>query len=193
MATSTIERAILEPVGAEVVALQAKSEDGPRRAGADCDAIMNQYARVGAPTIARMQRCQVIARYGVGVDIVDVEAATAQGHPGHQCPRLLHRRGRRPCHRAVADARAQAHRVRPRHPSGRLALADRASPIHRLRGRTHGHRVLRQDRPGHRRRARKAFGVDAPGLRPLSSPTRPIARRRRRARWARTSCSRGPT
>ena len=29
-----IERAILEPVGAEVVALQAKSEDGPRRAGA---------------------------------------------------------------------------------------------------------------------------------------------------------------
>ena len=42
----------------------------------DCDAIMNQYARVGAKTIAAMQRCQVIARYGVGVDIVDVEAAT---------------------------------------------------------------------------------------------------------------------
>jgi D-3-phosphoglycerate dehydrogenase len=40
---------------------------------------MNQYARVGARTIAAMQRCKVIARYGVGVDIVDVEAATAKG------------------------------------------------------------------------------------------------------------------
>src|SRR5688572_28638123 len=40
---------------------------------------MNQYARVGARTIATMTRCKVIARYGVGVDIVDVEAATKRG------------------------------------------------------------------------------------------------------------------
>ena len=90
--------------------------------------MMNQYARVGAPTIALMQRCQVIARYGVGVDIVDVEAATAQGHSGHQCPGLLHRGGRRPRNRAVADARAQARRVRPRHASRHLALA--VGPAH---------------------------------------------------------------
>ena len=45
----------------------------------DCDAVMNQYVRVGAKAIAAMQRCQVIARYGIGVDIVDVEAATARG------------------------------------------------------------------------------------------------------------------
>src|SRR3954465_8096007 len=41
--------------------------------------MMNQYARVGASTIERMKRGKVIARYGIGVDIVDVEAATAKG------------------------------------------------------------------------------------------------------------------
>ncbi|HET7718036.1 MAG TPA: C-terminal binding protein [Bauldia sp.] len=74
-----IERAILEAAGARVVALQAKSEDELFEEARDCDAIMNQYARVGAATIERMERCRVIARYGVGVDIVDVEAATRKG------------------------------------------------------------------------------------------------------------------
>lgn len=74
-----IERGILEAAGAEVVALQAKREADLFEAARDCAAIMNQYARVGAETIARMERCKVIARYGVGVDIVDVEAATKQG------------------------------------------------------------------------------------------------------------------
>jgi D-3-phosphoglycerate dehydrogenase len=73
-----VERAILEPIGAEVVALQAKTEDDLLAEARECDAIMNQYARVGARTIAAMERCKVIARYGVGVDIVDVEAATAR-------------------------------------------------------------------------------------------------------------------
>src|SRR5919108_1861820 len=74
-----IERPILEAAGARVVALQAKSEEDLFEEARDCDAIMNQYARVGAATIDRMERCRVIARYGVGVDIVDVEAATRKG------------------------------------------------------------------------------------------------------------------
>jgi D-3-phosphoglycerate dehydrogenase len=74
-----IERAILGAIGARVVGLQAKSEDDLAVEAADCHAMMNQYARIGAKTIERMQRCRVIARYGVGVDIVDVDAATAKG------------------------------------------------------------------------------------------------------------------
>jgi D-3-phosphoglycerate dehydrogenase len=74
-----IERAILAEVGADVMALQAKSEADLFEAMSDCDAVMNQYARVGADAIARMTRCKVIARYGVGVDIVDVDAATRRG------------------------------------------------------------------------------------------------------------------
>ncbi len=74
-----IERSILEPIGASVIGLQAKSEDDLLAEASDCDAIMNQYARVGSKTIAVMNKCKVIARYGVGVDIVDVDAATAKG------------------------------------------------------------------------------------------------------------------
>jgi len=74
-----IERSVLEPLGARVVALQAKDEDDLLEEARDCDAIMNQYARVGSRTIDIMEKCKVIARYGVGVDIVDVTAATARG------------------------------------------------------------------------------------------------------------------
>lgn len=74
-----IEKGILEPVGADVVGLQATSETDLLEAASYCDAMMNQYARVGAQTIDRMTKCKVIARYGVGVDIVDVDAATQNG------------------------------------------------------------------------------------------------------------------
>jgi len=74
-----VERKILEAVGAEVVGLQSKQEEDLFEAARDCAAMINQYARVGRSTISRMQKCEVIARYGVGVDIVDVDAATERG------------------------------------------------------------------------------------------------------------------
>lgn len=74
-----VEREILEAAGAEVIALQAKTEADLFEAAPDCAAMINQYARIGRDTISRMQKCEVIARYGVGVDIVDVDAATKQG------------------------------------------------------------------------------------------------------------------
>lgn len=74
-----IERAILARADAEVIGLQAKTEADLFDAVRDCDAVMNQYARVGAESISRMQQCKVIARYGVGVDIVDIEAASRRG------------------------------------------------------------------------------------------------------------------
>lgn len=73
-----VERAILEAAGAEVIALQVKSEHELFEYAVGCAAMMNQYARIGHDTIARMTQCQVIARYGVGVDIVDVDMATAK-------------------------------------------------------------------------------------------------------------------
>ena len=75
----SVEREILEAVGAEVIALQAKHEDDLFDAAPHCAAMMNQYARIGRDTISRMRKCEVIARYGVGVDIVDVEAASERG------------------------------------------------------------------------------------------------------------------
>jgi D-3-phosphoglycerate dehydrogenase len=74
-----VERQILEAAGLRLVAIQAKSEDELIVEAHDCDAVINQYAHVGAKTIAAMSRCRVIARYGIGVDNVAVDAATERG------------------------------------------------------------------------------------------------------------------
>ena len=74
-----VERKILEAAGLRLVAIQAKSEDELIVEARDCNAVINQYAHVGAKTIAAMSHCRVIARYGVGYDNLDVEAATERG------------------------------------------------------------------------------------------------------------------
>jgi len=74
-----VERQILEAAGLRLVAIQAKSEDDLIPEARDCDAVINQYAHVGTRTVAAMLRCRVIARYGIGVDNVAVDAATERG------------------------------------------------------------------------------------------------------------------
>lgn len=47
---------------------------------AGCDALLNTYAGpISADLIATMERCKIIARYGIGVDTIDVDAATRAG------------------------------------------------------------------------------------------------------------------
>ncbi|KAB2375363.1 C-terminal binding protein [Actinomadura montaniterrae] len=74
-----IERAIIEDAGFRLVAAQCKSEDEVIERGRDADGVLTQYARVGSRAIDAFTRCRVIARYGTGVDIVDVDAATRRG------------------------------------------------------------------------------------------------------------------
>jgi D-3-phosphoglycerate dehydrogenase len=45
----------------------------------DADAVLNQTCQLDATVIAALGRCRVIQTYGVGVDSVDVAAATARG------------------------------------------------------------------------------------------------------------------
>jgi D-3-phosphoglycerate dehydrogenase len=73
-----IERAIVEAAGFELVAAQCKTEDEVIEVARDAAAVVAQYATISARVIAELPRCRVIARYGTGVDIVDVDAAT--GH-----------------------------------------------------------------------------------------------------------------
>lgn len=74
-----IERGIIEGAGFELVAAQCKTEDEVIEKGRDADGILAQYASIGARAINAFTRCRVIARYGTGVDIVDVDAATKRG------------------------------------------------------------------------------------------------------------------
>src|SRR5215469_289003 len=71
-----IERSIVEGAGFELRAAQCKSEDDLIEVGRDADGVLAQYATIGARAIDAFTRCRVIARYGTGVDIVDVDAAT---------------------------------------------------------------------------------------------------------------------
>lgn len=65
---------------ADLVALQTKKPDEFLPQAHDCDALLNTYAGpITADTMAQMPRCRIIARYGIGVDTIDLDAATAAG------------------------------------------------------------------------------------------------------------------
>jgi D-3-phosphoglycerate dehydrogenase len=50
----------------------------PQLAG--CDAMLNTYlAPINAEVMAKMPKCRIIARYGIGVDTIDLDAATKAG------------------------------------------------------------------------------------------------------------------
>src|SRR5215469_12453440 len=71
-----IERSIIEGGGFKLQAEQCKTEDDVIRVGRDADGVLAQYANVGSRAIDAFTHCRVISRYGTGVDIVDVDAAT---------------------------------------------------------------------------------------------------------------------
>lgn len=74
-----IEKSILEPIGAEVIGLQCKTGEGLDDLAKDADVILQQYAKIPRETIEKLKKCKAICRYGIGVDIVDVEAAYEHG------------------------------------------------------------------------------------------------------------------
>ncbi|MGA7329160.1 MAG: C-terminal binding protein [Rhodomicrobium sp.] len=74
-----VERKILEGL-ATLRPLQTKKPEEFMTEAADCDGLLNTYAGpITAEAIARMPNCKVIARYGIGVDTIDLDAATAAG------------------------------------------------------------------------------------------------------------------
>jgi D-3-phosphoglycerate dehydrogenase len=65
---------------ADLVALQTKKPEEFIAQAADCDALLNTYAGpITADVMARMPKCRIIARYGIGVDTIDLVAATQAG------------------------------------------------------------------------------------------------------------------
>ena len=71
-----IEKEILSEINPEFILAYCHTEDEVIEAAKDADGIINQYAPITRRVIESLKRCKVIARYGVGVDNIDVEAAT---------------------------------------------------------------------------------------------------------------------
>jgi D-3-phosphoglycerate dehydrogenase len=76
--TVDIERELLAGIDAQLVVATGGVED-VLGVAADADAILNTYLPWGADSIARLTRCKIIARYGIGFDNVDLGAARNAG------------------------------------------------------------------------------------------------------------------
>ncbi len=74
-----IEREELSRVDAELVEVAAESEDDFIAAAHDADAVYGRNRRMSASIIGGLERCVVIGNASIGVDGVDVDAATAAG------------------------------------------------------------------------------------------------------------------
>jgi len=74
-----MERDILGDL-ADLIPLQTKKPEDFLAEAKNCDALLNTYAGpIAADAMALMPRCKIIARYGIGVDTIDLVAATAAG------------------------------------------------------------------------------------------------------------------
>jgi D-3-phosphoglycerate dehydrogenase len=72
-------RCVLARIGAD---LQLASENSPEaimRVASDADGLLVTYAKITADMIRQLSRCRIISRFGIGVDNVDIDAATQAG------------------------------------------------------------------------------------------------------------------
>ena len=74
-----IEREALDPIGAEIVEVAAKTEEEFIAAAKDADALIARNRRITAAIIKGLAKCKVIGLGSVGADTVDVDAATQAG------------------------------------------------------------------------------------------------------------------
>jgi D-3-phosphoglycerate dehydrogenase len=126
-------REVLTKVGAELRLAAEPTPEAILQVARSADATLVTYAKITADMIRQMTRCRVIARFGIGVDNVDIAAATDAGIVVTRVPDY--------CVDEVSDhtlalllavvrkipfANSRAH-------AGRWEMAA-VAPIHRLRG-----------------------------------------------------------
>ena len=76
--TVDIERELLAGIDADLIVASGDVEE-VLAVAADADAILNTYLPWSAASIGRLENCQIIARYGIGFDNVDLVAARDAG------------------------------------------------------------------------------------------------------------------
>lgn len=73
------EQAVADANGVELVRANCRTEDDVLEAAADVDGLIVQYAPITERVLRNLPRLKAVSRYGVGVDTVDVQAATECG------------------------------------------------------------------------------------------------------------------
>ena len=70
---------VLSELHAEVKLAEATTPEAILKVARDADGLLVCYAKVPAAIIEQLTRCKIIARFGIGVDNVDINAATRAG------------------------------------------------------------------------------------------------------------------
>jgi D-3-phosphoglycerate dehydrogenase len=74
-----IERKMLSEINAELILSNCNTEEDIIKVAKDADGIINQRVSITRRVIKSLNKCKVIVRYGVGVDNIDIKAATEYG------------------------------------------------------------------------------------------------------------------
>jgi len=132
-----VAREVLSAIGADLQLAPQATPDAILKVASPADALLVTYAKITADMIGQMKRCRIISRFGIGVDNVDLAAATAAGIvvtkvpdycidevSDHAVALLL------ALARKIPSSNAQVH-------AGRWEMKA-VVPIHRLRGRVLG-------------------------------------------------------
>ena len=72
-------RKVLSQIGAELRLAAEPTPEAILEVAREADGVLTTYAKMPAPIIAQLSRCRIIARFGIGVDNVDIPAATGRG------------------------------------------------------------------------------------------------------------------
>jgi len=130
-------RAAVSRIGGELVQAKAGTPEAILEVARHADAILTTYAKVTTEVVQALTKCKIIARFGIGVDNVDIDMATRKGIVVTKVPDY--------CIDEVSDhAMALLLAVVRKIPySNKLVQAGRwempaVVPISRLRGRTLG-------------------------------------------------------
>ena len=71
--------AILSELDAELVMADEPTVEGILKVASEADGLMVTYGQITVDVIAGLEKCRVIGRFGLGVDNIDIEAATKAG------------------------------------------------------------------------------------------------------------------
>jgi len=82
----TLERESLDPIGAEIITIDASTEEEFITQAKDADAIIARGRKISKEIIDSLENCKVISLGSVGADTVDVVAATNKGIPVTNVP-----------------------------------------------------------------------------------------------------------
>ncbi|MDI6600769.1 MAG: C-terminal binding protein [Thermoanaerobacteraceae bacterium] len=75
----SIEQEVLNEIDANFVFVGDKDEDAIINLAKDADALVTVYAEITRNIIEKLEKCRIIVRCGIGVNNIDIQAATEKG------------------------------------------------------------------------------------------------------------------